>query len=364
METEPEMKPVTASELFILGFDGQSLPKTVIHLITQKSLGGLILFRRNIESLEQVIRLNAEILHDLTKPPLISVDQEGGRVARLRGIATDIPPLAQLSNAFQKDPHLCFRMGALMGRELVAMGFHLNFAPVCDISLNQKHDDIIGDRSFSHDAQVVGRLAEEMIKGMQASGLAACAKHFPGHGSTVLDSHFVLPTVTTDQGTMRERELVPFIGAIRADVATIMTAHIIATSFDERYPATMSETIIQQLLRDELGFNNIVISDDLDMKAVADHYDLKEIIEHSLMASVDMFIIGNNWDKSEEAIAITQELIDTNPHIREKAHSAHNRIEKFRARYVGQPAVPNLDYARTIVRCAPHRQLLEMCVER
>lgn len=362
METESEMKPVTASELFILGFDGQKLPKNVIHFLNATCLGGFILFRRNIESLEQVVRLNAEILnHNLANPPLISVDQEGGRVARLRGIATDIPPLAQLSEAFLNDPHLCFRTGALLGRELVAMGFHLNFAPICDISLNQNHNDIIGDRSFSDDAVVVAQLAREMINGMQASGLAACAKHFPGHGSTVLDSHFVLPTVTTDQITMRERELVPFMSAIKADVATIMTAHIIASDFDERYPATMSDTIIHQLLRTELGFNNIVISDDLDMKAVADHYDLREIIEHSLMASVDMFIIGNNWDKSEEAITITQELIDSNPHIREKAQIAQNRIEKFRARYVGHPAIPNLDYARTIVRCAPHRDLLKMC---
>lgn len=123
----------------------------------------------------------------------------------------------------------------------------------------------------------------------------------------------------------------------------------------------MSGQIIEELLRHELGFNEVVISDDLDMKAVADHYDLGEIIEHSLMASVDMFIIGNNWDKSEEAIAITQRLIDSNDHIRQKALAAKTRIDLLRARYIGKALAPSLEYAQSIVRCAPHVELIEAC---
>jgi beta-N-acetylhexosaminidase len=356
------MKQVKASELFIVGFDGLTLTKKVSAFLSHQNLGGFILFKRNIESLEQLVTLNAEIINsNLINPPLLSVDQEGGRVARLRGICTDIPPLSELTLKFLQDPQLCFRLGASLGRELVALGFHLNFAPVCDIAIDQSHNDIIGDRSFSHEAHTVATLVEQMINGMQSSGLAACAKHFPGHGSTILDSHHELPTVATDQKTMRERELVPFKAAIRAQVATIMTAHIIAEAFDKKYPATMSGQIIEELLRHELGFNEVVISDDLDMKAVADHYDLGEIIEHSLMASVDMFIIGNNWDKSEEAIAITQRLIDSNDHIRQKALAAKTRIDLLRARYIGKALAPSLEYAQSIVRCAPHVELIEAC---
>lgn len=348
-----------ASELFVVGFDGLSLPKKVSTFISEQNLGGLILFKRNIESLEQVVRLNTEIINtNDSYAPLISVDQEGGRVARLRGICTDIAPLRELSAQFLEDPHHAYRLGASMGRELVALGFHLNFAPVCDIAIDQSHNDIIGDRSFSHEAKTVAKLIAPFIEGIQSSGLAACAKHFPGHGSTVLDSHFVLPTVVTDQNTMRERELLPFKNAIKAQVATIMTAHIIAKGFDENYPATMSPHIIDQLLRQELEYDKVVISDDLDMKAVADHYDLAEIIERSLLASVDMFIIGNNWDKSEEAIAITENLIQKNEHIRQKAIKSIARIEKLRARYVGKALAPSLEYARSIVRCAPHLELI------
>ncbi|MCA9508297.1 MAG: beta-N-acetylhexosaminidase [Myxococcales bacterium] len=354
------MNSIQASELFICGFDGQSLPGDVSSLLQTHTLGGLILFRRNIVDLEQVVDLNAQIINsNLDHPPLICVDQEGGRVARLRGISTDIPPLKQLTSVLLNDPHLSFRLGAMMGRELVAMGFHLDFAPVCDIALEQKDEDIVGDRSFSSDAKIVATLTAQMIKGMQASGLAACAKHFPGHGATIKDSHFTLPYVTTKMNTLHERELVPFKSAIKAQVASIMTAHLILHELDQKFPATMSEVVIDQLLRKQLEFNNVVISDDLDMKAVADHYELREIIEQSLMASVDMFIIGNDWDKSQEAIRLTQELIDTNQHIFKKAVLAQERIKKLRTHYVGKALAPNQEYARKIVRCPPHLDLME-----
>ncbi len=354
-----------ASELFILGFDGLSLSNKIERFLTEHSLGGLILFKRNIESLPQLIELNASIINQCAHfVPLISVDQEGGRVARLRGLCTDVPPLAKLSPTLIKNPQLSYRLGAMMGRELVALGFHLNFAPVCDSAVDQQHNDIIGDRSFSHDAEIVGLLAGQFINGMQASGLAASAKHFPGHGATVVDSHFELPTVFTDAELLRKRELIPFKSAIKNNVATIMTAHIIAKALDETMPATMSKTIIDGLLRQEMGFNNVVISDDLDMKAVADNYSLRDIIEKSLLASVDMFIIGNNWEKSEEAIAITQDLINKNDAIKEKVMLSLERIRALRSRYIGAPLAPSLEYAQSLVRCVPHLDLVEMCLER
>lgn len=354
------MSNLAANEFFIFGIDGLALQAKIKPLLKLNN-GGIILFKRNIESMEQLLSLNKEIIEsNEAYPPLISVDQEGGRVARLRGICSDMPPMYELKSAFNNDKELCYRVGAMIGRELVALGFNLNFAPVCDISVEQKPDDIIGDRAFSSDAQEAALFSELFIKGMQGAGLAGSAKHFPGHGSTIIDSHFSLPTIVIPKELFHERELVPFKAAIQADVATIMTAHIVASSLDT-IPATLSKTIISGLLRKELSYEGVVISDDLDMKAVADHYNLKEIIETAFMAEVDMFIIGNNFDKTVEAIAILDELIKTNKHIEQQAQKALGRIRKLRSRYLGAPAIPNENYAKKVIRSRPHLELLASC---
>lgn len=356
------MSSIEASELFIFGFNGTSLPPEPKRLLSRKKNGGVILFKRNIVSMDQVVALNSELIEsNADHPPLISVDQEGGRVARLRGITCDIPPMGALYERFKKEPKLCYRLAAMIARELVALGFHLNYAPICDIAIDQTSDDIIGDRAFSHHAKEVAELSALFIKGMQGAGLGACAKHFPGHGATTTDSHFHLPHVSTSEALMRARELLPFRAAIDANVATIMTAHLVAAAFDSM-PATLSEKIIKKLLREELDFAGVVISDDLDMQAVADHYDLREILQRSLMASVDMFIIGNNFDKTLEAIAIAQNLIDTNDHIKVMAEQAILRIRKLRSRFLGAPRAPDMHYAQSVVKSPPHLELLEACL--
>lgn len=354
------MSSIDASELFIIGFEKPKLNTEQLQFLKSRPLGGLILFRRNIVDLAQVIELNSSIIQ--TNPqhvPLLSVDQEGGRVARLRGLCTDIPPLKELLPLFNKDPYLAFRLGAMMGRELVALGFNLNFAPVCDVGSNQENNDIIGDRSFSDDPQAAAPLCANFIKGMQGAGLAACAKHFPGHGSTIIDSHFSLPRINLSLKHWEQTELLPFKSAINSQVATIMTAHIIYEEIDKKVPATMSEKIIQQILREENNYSGVVISDDLDMKAVADNYDLEQIIEQSLMASVDMFIIGNNWPKAMEAIELTNKLINKSSQIKAQAQKAINRINILRNKYLGKATVPSLEYAQVLLRCAPHVELLK-----
>lgn len=356
------MSIIQASELFIFGFDGLSLSSQLDRFLGSQKVGGAILFKRNIETVDQLVALNKQIIESNKEhPPLLSVDQEGGRVARLRGITSDLPCMASFKEACIKKPELMYRIGAMMGRELVALGFNLNFAPVCDIAIGQEEHDIIGDRAFSDNAEEVASLSAIFIKGMQGAGLAASAKHFPGHGATRLDSHFALPTVMTSTKIMRTRELLPFRSAIDAQVATIMTAHIIATSYDSALPATLSKILIRDLLRAEMGYDGVVISDDLDMKAVADHYDLKEILENGLMASVDMFIIGNNFAKTSEAIAILQELIDNNEHIKKHAALAIARIKQMRGRFLGAPAAPDLKQVKALLKSPPHLELIRAC---
>ncbi len=354
------MRIPTASEFFIAGLKGPSLALEERMFLAAHHLGGVILFKRNVESLEQVVELNSDILDaNRDNPPFISVDQEGGRVARLRGICTDLPPLAALTDAMMRDPHLAYRLAAMQARELVALGFHLNFAPVCDV-MNHQENQVIGDRSFSSEAATVADLASHYIRGLQGAGIAASAKHFPGHGATSVDSHFALPMIDTDFATLENRELLPFIAAIRADVATIMTAHIITKPLD-KWPATLSDITLTKLLRHQLGFNNVVISDDLTMKAIADNYSLREILERGMLAGVDLFIIGNDFPLTIEAIAILDDLIAHNAAIRDCAIAAVERIGRLRARYVGKPAVPDLSMAQSIVRAQPHLELVYAC---
>lgn len=349
----------SASEFFIAGFESSSLQPKEIKLLEQK-LGGVILFKHNIESLEQIVDLNAAIINALPDfPPLLSVDQEGGRVARLRGICTDIPPLLLLSDAFLRDEHFCYRLAAMQARELVALGFHLNFAPVCDV-LSNNLNEVIGDRAFSKDPNQTAQWASVYIRGLQGAGIAACAKHFPGHGRTDLDSHLALPIINNSFDEITATELIPFKAAIKADVATVMTAHIITKCIDD-VPATLSHKTLSELLRGKLGFSGVVISDDLDMKAVADHYTLQEIIENGIFAGVDMFIIGNNFDKTKEAIAILDRLAKTNATIRDKLLASQQRIHQVRNRYIGKPLAPDLATAKTIIRCPPHLELMESC---
>lgn len=349
------MRIPKASEFFIAGISSCELTAHEHNFLSHNRLGGIILFKRNVENLEQVVKLNQSIINANAKPPIISVDQEGGRVARLRGIFTDVPPLLSLQNTFRADPHRAYRLGAMQARELAVCGFQLNFAPVCDVLI--KDSEVIGDRAFSSNPEVAALLAAEYISGLQGAGVAGCAKHFPGHGATAVDSHLALPTLDTDEATLQKREFLPFRSAITANVATIMTAHIITKPLDT-WPATLSEKTLTTILRGELGFHNVIISDDLSMKAVADNYSLREILERGIASGIDLFITGHDFAYAEEAIGILDHLIATHEPTRAKAILAAERIERLRARFMGSPAAPDLAMAKALVRSSPHLELV------
>jgi len=347
-------------QLFVFGFDGPELSPEAHQLLTKHQAGGVTLFRRNITSLEQVVQLNTAITNATrnSSPALISVDQEGGRVARLKGICTDVPPMRVIGEASKNDPGLPYRIGAMMARELSVLGFHLDFAPVMDVDSNPQNP-VIGDRSFSPDAKTVAELGGQYIRGMQGAGIAACAKHFPGHGDTDTDSHFDLPILRHDMARLEQTELVPFREAIRANVSSIMTAHILFPDLDAAYPATLSRPIIDVLLRQELGFDGLVISDDMEMKAVADRYATREMVKLGLLAGVDLFLICKDMHKAVDAIASAHDLVECGEVPRERVLEAIARVDSWKRRYIGAVASPVLDEARKIVRCAPHLQLVE-----
>jgi len=269
-------------QLLIAGFDGQEIPLELRSLAKEFGLGGVILFARNIGDPEQVAELSFEAARLVPDLPLwVSIDQEGGRVARLKSPFTEWPPMATLGRS--GDVKLAERFARALAAELKAVGVTLDFAPVLDVHTNPKNP-VIGDRALAETAADVARLGSTIVTTLQNEGIAACGKHFPGHGDTSTDSHLELPLVEHPPERLREIEFVPFVAAIKAGVATIMTAHVRVPSLDEERPATLSKRIITGILRQELQFDGVVLSDDLEMKAIADVVPHGAVMAPAVMA--------------------------------------------------------------------------------
>ena len=278
-------------QLLIGSMPGTSVPVELRSLAKEFDLGGVILFGRNIEAPEQVAELSADCEGlGRSMPAWVSVDQEGGRVARLKEPFTKWPPMATLGRAGKQSEVLAGRFAKALADELLAVGITLDYAPVLDIHTNPKNP-VIGDRALADRAGDVARLGRVIIRAMQDAGLAACGKHFPGHGDTGTDSHFELPLVEHPPDRLRATEFEPFRAAIAERVAFIMTAHVLVPSLDEEKPATLSPNVVQKLLRDELKFDGVILSDDLEMKAVSTHYAVPDAAVDAIRAGCDAVLV-------------------------------------------------------------------------
>jgi beta-N-acetylhexosaminidase len=287
--------------LLIAGFDGQQIPPELRSLAREFGLGGVIFFARNIAEPEQVAEMAFDAARLVPELPVwVSVDQEGGRVARLKKPFTEWPPMATLGRS--GDITLAERFARALAAELRAVGITLDYAPVLDIQTNPKNA-VIGDRALAEKAEEVARLGSAIVRALQSHGIAACGKHFPGHGDTSTDSHFELPLVEHPPDRLRRVEFVPFKAAIAAGVATIMTAHVLVPSLDEKRPASLSRHIIFDLLRSELGYEGVILSDDLEMKAIAAEYKVPEAAVLAIQAGCDGVLICSG-DYATQAAAL------------------------------------------------------------
>ena len=278
-----------AGQLAIAGFAGHSIPPELRALAREFDLGGVIFFARNVESPEQVADLAREAQSLAKELPLwVSVDQEGGRVARLKAPFTIWPPMLTLGRS--GDEVLAARFAKALAAELKAVGISLDYTPVLDIRTNPKNP-VIGDRALADKAEDVARLGRTIIGTLQAEGIAACGKHFPGHGDTSTDSHFELPLIEHPPDRLDAVELVPFKAAIEAGVASIMTAHILVPALDETRPATLSRAVVDGLLRKQLGFDGLVFTDDLEMKAISARYGSAEATVAAIGAGCDAVLL-------------------------------------------------------------------------
>ena len=254
--------------MFVSGFEGTSLNSQTEKLISEQGIGGLILFERNFENPKQLKTLieNLQSLTAPNSPPLfISVDQEGGRVTRLKKNFTQFPPMSCLGKAGSDD--LAYRFGIAMGKEMRAVGINMDYAPVLDVHSNPENP-IIGKRAISSDPDVVARLGCKIIQGFQDAGTVPVGKHFPGHGDTSQDSHLILPRVERNKESLEQIELVPFSKAFQKGLDVIMTAHVVYEAIDPDNPATLSAAVIATAIRQQIGFQGLLMSDDISMGAL------------------------------------------------------------------------------------------------
>lgn len=322
-----------AARLLCVGFPGPEVDSGLREMLTE-GVGGVILFARNATSAAQVGALSRDIRRaaaECGRPaPFVSIDHEGGRVVRARDGFTAVPEMREIGAA---GPAEAARVGALFAQELRAAGIDVNFAPVVDVDSNPANP-VIGARSFSSDPAAVGECASAFIRAMQAGGVAACAKHFPGHGDTHVDSHLDLPLLPHGLERLRRVELPPFRDAIAAGVACVMTAHVVFEALDPGVPATMSAHAVDGLLRRELGFRGVIFSDDLEMKAIADRMPFGEACVRALEAGCDCLLVCHELDRQRAAIESIAGAIASGRLTRDRVALSHARLDALSAAYV------------------------------
>ncbi|HEX6765160.1 MAG TPA: beta-N-acetylhexosaminidase [Polyangiaceae bacterium] len=322
-----------AARLVTVGFPGKALDPELERLL-DRGVGGIILFKRNVGSPEEVAELVRAAKRRAGRPLLATIDQEGGPVARLREGFTRIPPMRALGAT--RDPELARDVGRVMARELAAVGIDLDFAPVLDVDTNPQNP-VIGARSFGPDAENVASLGAALARGMIEGGVAPCGKHFPGHGDTHQDSHHELPRVLHGLERLRAVELVPFATAVRADFPALMTAHVVMEGLDAETPATMSAAVVGGILREELGFRGVVFTDDVDMRAIADHFDVSEVAASCLSAGVDAFLCCQSVEVAHRMIDAIVAAVRSGAVPEQRLAEAYERVRKLAERWAKPP---------------------------
>ena len=329
-------------QLAIAGFAGHALPADLRALAKEFDLGGIILFGRNVESPEQVVEIAREA-GLLTKelPLWVSVDQEGGRVARLRSPFTVWPPMLTLGRS--GDEQLAARFTKALAAELRAVGVTLDFTPVLDILTNPKNP-AIGDRALGETPADVARLGRVVIETLQTEGIAACGKHFPGHGDTSTDSHFELPLVEHPPDRLEAVEFVPFKTAIEAQVACIMTGHLLVPALDEERPATLSPAIVDGVLKQKLGYQGMVFTDDLEMEAISARYTTPEATVQAIAAGCDAVLLcGTSQEPQFAAMEAVIHAVESGSLSLTRVEDAFKRHRRTKERFLSPSRPDPLD---------------------
>lgn len=364
---------VLCGQLLVVGFDGTTtLPTDLRASLERGERGGVILFKRNVPmhgdlvDLETLARLDASIADAAPRdlPPIISIDQEGGRVRRLGAPLLQLPPMREIGDL--GDVALVQAIGRAVGLELAVLGFDMSFAPVLDVDSNPANP-VIGDRSFGSDARTVMRMGVAYVRGLQSAGVLACGKHFPGHGDTDVDSHLALPRVKHSRKRLDEVEIPPFRAAIGAGVASLMTAHVVYDALDAGGPATLSRAVVGSLLRAELGFEGVCISDDLCMQGVSpsagkDAKEVANVAMEAIEAGCDVLLVCHEPDAQRAAHEAMVARAEKDARFRARCTQSFERVVRVKRM---APPRPITDGARLkeVIGGATSKEILQRIEE-
>jgi beta-N-acetylhexosaminidase len=346
---QEQIKQMTLDEkigqMVIIGVDGTALSEQTRDLIERYHVGGVILYKNNILNKAQTTDFLNELKQVNTKqnklPLWLSVDQEGGRVSRMPDEYSKLPTNRAIGKINNKE--FSYKLGNILGKELRSVGFNMDFAPVLDINSNP-NNPVIGDRSFGANANVVSILGVQTLLGIQAQKVASVVKHFPGHGDTSVDSHLDLPVVQTDLKRLRTFEWLPFKAAIDNKVDAIMVAHILLPKIDPDHPASFSKTIITNYLREELKFNGVVMTDDMTMGGIVNHYELKDAAVQAINAGCDVIMVAHEYNKAVEVLTNLKSKAETGEISEQRLDQSVYRILQLKQKYALQDqAVENTD---------------------
>ena len=298
------------AQMFIIELQEKDITEKTIEMIKKYKIGGVLLFRRNYSSYDEMVNL-VNKLKEINKendiPLFISLDQEGGRVNRM---PFEIKNLRNAGKFAEKgDLDLLRKNGNIIAKMLLQMGVNLNYAPILDIRRSQDENHALGNRCFGFNKDDVSKYGIEVMKEMQKEGLLSCIKHFPGHGATLKDSHFSVPVITKSIKELEKDDMVPFENAINEGADSIMMGHLIIKDIDKKHPASLSKDVIQKYLIEKYGFKGLIITDDLKMLAIRLRYSQKKAVKLAINAGNNMMILGCEYSKIIKVIEYIAEEV-------------------------------------------------------
>lgn len=357
-------------QLLVVGLPGGEVTERDRAFIQEVRPGGFILFERNAGSPGQLWDLCQSLLsvgRSELGPPFILIDHEGGRVQRLPKPFTHFPPQALFGKA--GDPALTEASFFAASLELSAVGVNVNLSPVLDLRTNRRNR-VIGDRSFGQEPHLAAELGAAAVRGILKAGLLAVGKHFPGHGGTAGDSHVELPRSRVGRKTLLSRELVPFRACLEAGLSALMAAHVLFSALDPRHPATLSKKVLTGLLRGEVGFQGLILTDDLLMGAIAKHYALPEAALLSLKAGADLLLLCHGEEAPREVADGLCAALREGRLPKARLEESLARIRREKLRIMGSEGLPGRDEGPRVghplsrIGCEAHRRLAEEVLRR
>ncbi|MBZ0169390.1 Beta-hexosaminidase A precursor [Candidatus Methylomirabilis lanthanidiphila] len=343
-------------QLFILGFEGNRPSEALKAFVRELAPGGVILFGRNLGSPEEIAALTHALQAASSTPLFIAIDQEGGKVARLQAPFTRWPSAEAVGAAGSTE--LTAAIAASIARELMAVGINMNMAPVLDVLTNPANPVMAG-RSYGSDPHMVARHGIAFFRGLAERGVIAVGKHFPGHGDTTVDSHLALPLVPHDLDRLSTVEFAPFAASISAGIPALMTAHLLIPALDREWPATLSRRILTDLLRQQMGFEGLVISDDLLMQGIADNTPPGEAAIRLLEAGGDLVLVCHDEAAQREALRAVAEAVETGRLSEARVRVSGDRIAKAKADYLREKPRASTEEIMAVVGCDAHQRLAE-----